>query len=108
MTNENSFRLGKRGIRLLKEGILDMAAWEEIYDKIDNQMLLNLLSSLRNALSYGIENKVLRGIVKAGFTYSIENWNNGRDKTENDILIIGDRAIKVANEFLKKNKIKVE
>ncbi|MEA3343013.1 MAG: hypothetical protein U9Q92_02505, partial [archaeon] len=67
MGNEIAFRFGKRGVRLIKEGNFQLDAWEDVYDKVDNAQLLSLLSSIRNALSYGIENKVIRGIVKAGF-----------------------------------------
>ncbi|MFH1127016.1 MAG: hypothetical protein V1718_02805 [archaeon] len=93
---------------MIKEGNFQLISWEEIYDKIDEDHILNLLSAIRNALFYGVENKTIRGIVKAGFTHSIENWNNHRDKVDKDLIVIGDRAIKVANEFIKKNKIKVE
>ena len=108
MGNEIAFRLGKRAVRLIKEGNFELAAWEEIYDKIDNAELLNLVSSMRNCLSYGIESRVIRGIVKAGYVHSIERWNECRGDLDNDVLVIGDRAVKVADDFIKKNRIKVE
>lgn len=108
MGNEIAFKFGKRGVRLIKEGNFQLDAWQDVYDKVDNARLLSLLSSVRNALSYGIENKVIRGIVKAGFVHCIEEWNNHRKEMDNDILVIGDRAVKVADDFIKKNKIKVE
>ncbi len=108
MENEVSFRLGKRAVRLIKEGNFELAAWEEIYDKMDCAELLTLISSIRNALSYAAENKVIRGIVKAGYVHSIERWDECRDKLDNDVLLIGDRAIKVCDEFIKMNRIKVD
>ncbi len=108
MGNEIAFRLGKRAVRLIKEGNFELGAWEEIYDKVDNAELLSLVSSMRNALGYGVENKVIRGIVKAGYVHSVERWNECRGEMDSDILVIGDRAVKVADEFIKKNKIKVE
>jgi len=106
--NEHAFRLGKRAIRLIKEGNFQLDAWEEIYEKIDNDELMYLLSSIRNALAYGAEHKVMRGIVKSGFIYAMDNWSNNRKETNKDILVIGDRAIKVANDFIKKSGIRSE
>ncbi len=60
MGNENAFRLGKRAVRLIKEGNFELGAWEEIYDKVDNAELLSLVSSMRNALGYGLEKKAIR------------------------------------------------
>lgn len=108
MGNDNSFRLGKRAVRLIKEGNFELGAWEEIYDKVDNAELLSLVSSMRNALGYGVENKVMRGIVKAGYVHSIERWSECREDMDSNILVIGDRAVKVADDFIKKNGIKVE
>ncbi|RLG12505.1 MAG: hypothetical protein DRN71_06035 [Candidatus Nanohalarchaeota archaeon] len=108
MGNEVSFRLGKRAVRLIKEGNFELGAWEEIYDKVDSAELLSLVSSMRNALGYGVRNKVIRGIVKAGYVHSVEMWNECRGEMDSDILVIGDRAVKVADEFIKKNRIKVE
>ena len=108
MGNEIAFRLGKRAVRLIKEGNFELGAWEEIYDKVNNTELLSLVSSMRNALGYGVENKAIRGIVKAGYVHSIERWNDCREDLDSDILVIGDRAIKVADEFIKRNRIKVE
>ena len=108
MGNEIAFRLGKRAVRLIKEGNFELGAWEEIYDKVDSAELLSLVSSMRNALGYGVENKVIRGIVKAGYVHSVEKWNECREDMDSDILVIGDRAVKVADEFIKKNRIKVE
>ena len=108
MNDETDQSKGKMAVRLIKEKSFNMISWEPVFNEIETKELSSLLYAIRNALSYANETKKLRGMVNAGFVFAVSDWNKKRKKINEDILLVGDLAIKAANDHIKKNKIKVE
>ncbi len=108
MSDETNISKGKMAVSLIKEKSFNMISWEPVFSEIETKELTSLLYAIRNALSYANETKKLRGMVKAGFVFAVSDWNNKRKKINENILVVGDSVIKAANDYLKKNKIKVE
>ena len=108
MSDEMSVQGARKAINFIIDGEFSLALWEGVYLDIDCEQLLSLLSSIRNALSYGVENKKIKGIVKHGFLYSMKSWDLSRDKISTNVAVAGDMAIAEANKFIKKRAITVE
>lgn len=108
MNAETDQNKGKMAVGLIKEKSFNMISWEPVFREIETKELSSLLYAIRNALSYANETKKLKGMVKAGFVFAVSDWNKKRKKINEDILVVGDSSIKAANDYLKKNKIKVE
>ncbi len=108
MSNQSEIIKGKMAVSLIKEKSFNMISWEPVFSEIETNELSSLLYAIRNALSYANETKKLRGMVKAGFVFAVSDWNKKRKKINENILVVGDSSIKAANDYLKKNKIKVE
>ncbi|NOR85193.1 hypothetical protein GQ473_03680 [archaeon] len=108
MNLETDLIKSKIAISLIKEKEFSMSSWESVLKDIKTLKLATLLFAVRNALNYATETKTLKGMVKTGFIYAIATWDE-QDKTiTEDLKIAGDKIIKTANDYLKKNKIKVE
>ena len=108
MTLEKDQVKGRIAITLIKEKEFSMSAWESVLKDIETPKLTTLLFAVRNALGYATKTKILKGMVKSGFIFAISDWDK-KDKTlDEDLKTTGDKIIKTANDYLKKNKIKVE
>ena len=108
MNLETDMIKSKIAIGLIKEKEFSFSSWESVLKDIKTEKLATLLFAVRNALNYATETKTLKGMVKTGFVYAIAKWDE-KDKTLNeDLKTAGDKIIKTANDYLKKNKIKVE
>ena len=108
MMHEKDIIKGRIALGLIKEGSFSIVSWTPVIDGIETQEFSCLLYSIRNALKYATETKTLKGMVKSGFVFAAGQWNNKKDEIDADVFDIGNKAIKAANEFLKKKKIKSE
>lgn len=97
-----------RAARLIKDGNFSLDFWSGIIEATGNEHLARLVVAIRNALSYGKETHAIRGIVKSSYVRAISMWGAERKNLPADIAEAGDKAIKEAEAFIKKEGIRVE
>ncbi len=108
MADENFPTLATRAVRLIKDENFSLEAWDSIIENTENETLMKLLASIRNALSYSKETEVIRGIVKSGYLNSLSKWEKARKKVPSKIAKAGDMVVKEAEVYIKKEKIRIE
>lgn len=108
MADENFPILATRAARLIRDDNFSLEAWDSIIENTENETLMKLIASIRNALSYSKETGVIRGIVKSGYLNSLSKWENARKEVPSKIAKAGDVVAKEAEAYIKKEKIRIE
>lgn len=107
MDKDKALTNGGRAARLIKEGNFSLELWGDIIET-ESEPVSRLATALRNALAYGKDTGVIRGIVKSGYLKARSDWDSARKGMEREIAESGDKVIKEAEEFIRRMKIRVE
>ena len=108
MANENFSALAARAARMIRDENFSFEVWDNIIENTENEALMKLLASIRNALSYSKETGVIRGIVKSGYLKSLSRWEKARKEVPLKTAKAGDLVVKEAEAYIKKEKIRIE